>query len=192
MNRIAELFESPQEERICPDCRQTLLNCRCGGGECCPEIDVQWMLLRDLGRYCEMDSTAKEQLEAMLEDGTTLGLVARTHLRTQVAGAIYVFCPRGLILRRFAVHPDWRRRGVGQRLMAELRSRVIRTRRDWITMLVPEAAVDLQCFLRASGFVHDQTVSCPGNRPDMYVFRWERDQPHGVRFRPAHRLRHLV
>ena len=153
------------------------------------------MRITDLDRYSQCDPTRRVQLEAMLGSRSAVGRVAITRSGTVIAGSIFVFRKHGIILRRLAVHPDWRRRGVGRHLLQHLQKLLTGTGRDWITAFIPETAVGLQILFRDRGFVCEQTVPpAPGaaSQRDWYVFRYEASQPHGVRFRPVHRLRHLV
>lgn len=188
--------QSPQEQALCPDCGRVLLHCRCGGGEHRPPVaHVRAMRITDLDRYSQCDPTRRVQLEAMLGSRSAVGRVAITRSGTVIAGSIFVFRKHGIILRRLAVHPDWRRRGVGRHLLQHLQKLLTGTGRDWITAFIPETAVGLQILFRDRGFVCEQTVPpAPGaaSQRDWCVFRYEASQPHGVRFRPVHRLRHLV
>lgn len=185
----------PQEVTQCPDCGRVLLECRCGGPDGQLTGSIRPARLGDLTPFAEAFRTRPEQLAAMLAAQRTWCLVAHTRRGTPVAAAVLTSRRYGYTLRRFAVLPEWRRRRIGHELLADIRYRLRDDRGDWLVMIVPETAVDLQCFLRSEGFLHETTIRPKPDaidQRDVYAFRWETQTPHGAKFVPTHRLRHLL
>ena len=71
-----------------------------------------------------------------------------------VGFVLYRLHPRGIDILRMAVHPDYRREGVGSRLLARVAERLEswgRGQRAQVRIYVRERNLDAQLFLRARG-----------------------------------------
>jgi len=82
------------------------------------------------------------------------------------------YCIQGYQLLRFAVHPSWRKCGVGTTLMEHVK------RMHKVTIIVPESDEGAQLFLRSTGFqcvnVLEKTFNDLGNWEAGYFFLWKK------------------
>lgn len=127
------------------------------------KITVRWMIRRDLPQIVqiELDSAGGWDEDRVLRHmavANKIGMVAEADAPgggTVVVGfVLYELRANCVRINRIAVHPNWRRRGVGRDLVARLKGRlgVHGHRRDALSASVPENAVGAQCFLRQCGF----------------------------------------
>lgn len=68
-----------------------------------------------------------------------------------IAHALYTVRRGRLVLNRLVVKPEYRRRGVGRRLVAEIQKRTLTHFVRRVVASVCETDLDQQCFLRACG-----------------------------------------
>ncbi len=94
---------------------------------------------------------------------------------------IYELHKSRLHLLNFAVHPGYRRRGIGNAMMETLTEKVSEGRRNRILLEVRETNLAAQCFYRDAGFravsvlrdFYDDTTE------DAYLMKYDRQKPQG-------------
>ena len=154
-------------------------------------IQIRWMLRRDMPevlaierRSFPMPWTEADFMEC-LRQRNSIGMVAERANDEIVGYMVYQLATKSISLLNFAVHPDYRLRGIGSCMVDKLFSKVSQNRRDRILVHVVEDNLNAHLFWRAMGFkclrvdrgmFHDP--GCPGGSFDGYLFAWTNvDQP---------------
>lgn len=142
-------------------------------------IKVRWVIQRDLEQLEEIDqasgfatSFTQEDFARFIRTRNVIGLVADDYEIAAIAGyIIYEIHPRHLTILRLAVHPEWRREGVGRLMVATLANMLTAKRKRRLCMEICECELESHLFLRAMG------LQATGIRPqddreghDHYVF----------------------
>jgi len=142
---------------------------------------VRWMIRRDLGDVVRIEResfqypwTAQEfHYQLRRRDRDVIGMVAERN--GMAAGyMLYELHKRHLFLVNLAVDPQFRRSGVGSRMIAKLQRKLSVNRRESLEVKVRESNLPGLAFLRSCGFVaacvlHDE-YSEVGE--DAYVLRY--------------------
>lgn len=142
-------------------------------------MHVQWVMAQEyraianLDRICFplADHWSSGVVELFLTEPINAGLVVKNRGKV-VAFALYsVTLPKArCIVQRLAVHPDWRRRGAGTLLVAEIIDRVHTLAPITFLARVPEGNLPCQCLLRRAGFTCTATIKGRPGEGDEYVF----------------------
>ena len=120
-------------------------------------VHIRWMIRRDMPEvlHAEQESFAfawtEEDFLRCLRQRNCIGMVAE-HGEKVVGFMIYELHKNKLHILNFAVHPAWRRLGVGAQMVAKLISKLSSHRRTRITLEVRETNLAAQLFFRAQGF----------------------------------------
>lgn len=124
---------------------------------------IRWMIGRDMDQVCRLESDSfrfawqEEDFLQCLRQRNCIGMVAERG--EQVLGyMIYELHKAKLHILNFAVHPDFRRAGVGAHMVAKLVSKLASHRRTSITLEVRETNLEAQLFFRAQKFKAIQVV----------------------------------
>ena len=118
---------------------------------------VRWMIRRDMPEVLEIESQSfefpwdEDTFMGALRQRNCIGMVVE--MDEVVAGfMIYELHKSRLHVLNFAVHPDYRRQGVGQTMTNKLISKLTSQRRTRILLEVKETNVEAQQFFKAQGF----------------------------------------
>ncbi len=119
---------------------------------------VRWMIRRDMPEVCEIERLGfgsyaweEEDFLRCLRQRNCIGMVAEQG--EQVMGfMIYELLTAKLHVLDFAVHPQWRRGGIGGQMVSKLKSKLATHRRTNITVGVRETNLRAQLFFREHGF----------------------------------------
>src|SRR6201991_1390443 len=120
-------------------------------------VHIRWMIRRDMTEVLEIERNAfefpwfEEEFIRCLRQRNCTGMVAE-HGERVVGFMIYELHKTKLHILNFAVHPDWRRNGVGEHMVAKLVGKLSNHRRTRITLEVRETNLDAQLFFRAQDF----------------------------------------
>lgn len=122
-------------------------------------VNIRWMIKRDMPEVLEIDRQAfmfpwsEEEFYKHLAHRNCIGMVAEIgNVFHQIVGfAIYQLDKPMLTILRFAVHPGFRRAGVGQQMVMKLLAKTTR-RRPKISVLCRETNLDACFFWRSMGF----------------------------------------
>lgn len=116
----------------------------------CVRMDVPAMLAIDRASFEEPWDEAK--FVHYLRQRDCVVVVAE--VGDAVVGFLaYRLCKKHLEFLRFAVHPDYCRRGVGSQMVGKLKKKLSSHRRRWIAVDLHEEALAFQLFFKAQGFV---------------------------------------
>jgi GNAT superfamily N-acetyltransferase len=118
---------------------------------------IRWAIARDFSDIIDIDEASYDvpitllQLDDWVHSQTqTISVVMEVH-ETICGWSQYTLGRHSVFLSRLAVHPDFRRLGLGGAIVDKLK-RKLRGRRTALTAYIPEQALHAQQFLRACGF----------------------------------------
>lgn len=145
------------------------------------DIHIRWLIRRDLAAVLEIESSSFEfpwqekTFIDTLRQRNCIGMVAEHEC--DVAGfMIYELRRTSISLLSIAVHPDYRRIGIGTALIAKLLTKLNHVRRNQIDVQVRETNLGAQLFLRDLGFRAVAVVSnyYDDSDEDAYLFNYEK------------------
>ncbi len=120
-------------------------------------VHIRWMIRRDMAEVLQIESRSfeffwcEEDFVRCLRQRNCIGMVAEHHERV-VGFMIYELHKNRLHVLNFAVHPDFRRRGIGGQMLQKLMGKLGLGRRNRIMLEVRETNLDAQLFFREQGF----------------------------------------
>jgi ribosomal-protein-alanine N-acetyltransferase len=120
-------------------------------------ITLRWMIRRDMPQVLQIEEQSfefpwqEEDFVRCLRQRNCIGMVAEHH--EQVAGfMVYELERSRLHILNFAVHPQWRRRGIGTQMAQSLIAKLSPDRRSRILLEIRETNLPAQLFFRSLGF----------------------------------------
>jgi ribosomal-protein-alanine N-acetyltransferase len=120
-------------------------------------VHIRWMIRRDMPEVLQTEQESfeyawtEEDFLRCLRQRNCIGMVAEQGERV-VGFMIYELHKNRLHILNFAVHPAYRRHGVGMQMVAKLISKLSSHRRTRITLEVRETNLAAQLFFRSQGF----------------------------------------
>jgi ribosomal-protein-alanine N-acetyltransferase len=120
-------------------------------------VHIRWMIRRDMPEVLQTEqqsfefSWTEEDFLRCLRQRNCIGMVAE-HGEKVVGFMIYELHKAKLHILNFAVHPAWRRQGVGAQMVAKLISKLSSHRRTRITLEVRETNLPAQLFFSKQNF----------------------------------------
>jgi [ribosomal protein S18]-alanine N-acetyltransferase len=120
-------------------------------------VHIRWMIRRDMPEVLQTEQLSfeyawtEEDFLRCLRQRNCIGMVAEQGEKV-VGFMIYELHKVKLHILNFAVHPSWRRMGVGAQMVAKLISKLSSHRRTRITLEVRETNLPAQLFFRRQEF----------------------------------------
>src|SRR6266849_438962 len=120
-------------------------------------VHIRWMIRRDMPEVLQTEQESfeyawtEEDFLRCLRQRNCIGMVAEQGEKV-VGFMIYELHKAKLHILNFAVHPSYRRTGVGAQMITKLISKLSNHRRTRITLEVRETNLSAQLFFRAQGF----------------------------------------
>ncbi len=120
-------------------------------------VHIRWMIRRDMPEVLQTEqesfeySWTEEDFLRCLRQRNCIGMVAEQGEKV-VGFMIYELHKAKLHILNFAVHPQFRRGGIGAQMVAKLISKLSSHRRTRITLEVRETNLGAQLFFRAQLF----------------------------------------
>ena len=118
---------------------------------------IRWMIRRDMPSVMQIEQASfefpwtEEEFIRCLRQRDCIGMVAERS--EEVVGfMIYELHKSRIHILSFAVHPEFRRQGVGRAMTDKLISKLAYQRRNRIVLEVRETNLDAQLFFRQLGF----------------------------------------
>lgn len=127
-------------------------------------VHIRWMIRRDMPEVLQAERLSfehawtEEHFLVCLRQRNCIGMVAEQGEKV-VGFMIYELHKARLHILNFAVHPSWRRAGIGSQMVAKLVSKLSAHRRTRITIDVRETNLDAQLFFRKMEFRAVRTLS---------------------------------
>lgn len=121
------------------------------------QYHVRWMIRRDMREVLEIengsfaDVWSEEDFLKCLRERNCIGMVAERGEKV-VGFMIYELHKTKLSILNFAVHPAWRRMGVGETMVVKLKSKLASHRQPRISVIVRDVNLSAQLFFRNQGF----------------------------------------
>ena len=128
------------------------------------DFHMRWMIRRDMPEVIDIERLSfpfpwsEEEFLRTLREMNTIGMTVEKRgvtpgLWEPVVGfVVYTLLKTRLHVKNFAVHPAWRRRGVGTIMAKRLVDKLSSERRTRITLDVTERNLDASLFFRQMGF----------------------------------------
>ncbi|MGL4944279.1 MAG: ribosomal protein S18-alanine N-acetyltransferase [Thermoguttaceae bacterium] len=120
-------------------------------------VQVRWMVRRDLPSVAAIERASfdypwhEDDFLRCLHQRNCVGMVAEQ--AGEIVGMMMYETPRNrLHLLNLAVHPDYRRCGIGRQIVAKLQTKLVSQQRVKMTLEVRETNLAAQLFFRAMGF----------------------------------------
>jgi len=144
---------------------------------------IRWLIKRDVPEVLEIEEKSfpyawtEDDLLSCLRPYHTIGLVAEYH--EKVAGfIIYKLSKTSLRLVNLAVHPQYRRLGIGTQLVAKALEKLSTELRNRLIVDIDERNLEGQLFLAEQGFLATKTFPgrCP-NGEDAYRMEFSVAEP---------------
>jgi ribosomal-protein-alanine N-acetyltransferase len=120
-------------------------------------VHIRWMIRRDMPEVLQTEQESfeyawtEEDFLRCLRQRNCIGMVAEQGEKV-VGFMIYELHKAKLHILNFAVHPHFRRRGVGAQMVGKLVSKLSSHRRTRITLEVRETNLSAQLFFRSQAF----------------------------------------
>ena len=120
-------------------------------------VHIRWMIRRDMPAVLEAESLSfdvawsEEEFIRCLRQRNCIGMVAEEDDRV-VGFMIYELHKTRLHILNFAVHPEYRQRGVGRAMVGKLIGKLSHDRRNRVVLEVRETNLDAQLFFKSNGF----------------------------------------
>src|SRR5437899_4580184 len=120
-------------------------------------VHIRWMIRRDMPEVLQTEQASfefawtEEDFLRCLRQRNCIGMVAEQGEKV-VGFMIYELHKNKLHILNFAVHPSYRRIGVGRHMVAKLVSKLSSHRRTRITLEVRETNLAAQLFFRSQSF----------------------------------------
>lgn len=121
------------------------------------DVHIRWMINRDICEVLSIEVSSfefpwtEEVLIKCLRRRNCIGMVAEYDDRV-VGFMVYELSDTRISVLNFAVHPSYRRLGIGRQMVAKLIGKLSSQRRRSITLLTRETNVRAQLFFRSCGF----------------------------------------
>lgn len=146
---------------------------------------VRWLIRKDMPSILAIEGVSfgshawtEEEFLAELRMKSCIGMVAEYH--GEIAGHVIYHLRKGYLeIRNFAVHPRFRRMGVGTAMVKRISDKLSQQRRRWIELVVGERNLDGQLFFKAVGFRAEGVLrEYFDDRQDGYMMTYRVDRIH--------------
>lgn len=146
-------------------------------------VHIRWCIRRDMDSVLRIESQSfdfpwtEDDFIKELRNRNVIGMVAEASERV-VGFMVYELQKQRLTIHDFAVHEDYRFKGVGRQMVRKLTSKLSHDRRSQVDVMVRESNLDAQLFFRAMGFRCVETLRglYEETDDDAYRFRYRIDQ----------------
>ncbi len=142
------------------------------------KVHIRWMIRHDMPEVLAIEAASFEY--PWCEDGflrvlsqtNAIGMIAELATEQVVGFMIYELHRRDkIVLLDFAVHPQFRRQGIGWQLAEKLTSKLSTNRLNRVVIHIRESNLAGQLFLRQCGFLATQVdrIAYEDSGEDAYV-----------------------
>ena len=161
---------------------------------------IRWMIRRDIPEVLNIEVKSFEfpwqdyEFAEYLHPRNQIGMVVE-HKDKVIGFIIYGLYKTDIGILNFAVHPDWRRRGVGKQMLTELITKLSAQGFKKIILEVRETNLPAQLFFRDCGFMaisvlHNYYEDTP---EDAYLMQYRyKPESHGKIEKPGNLLAKII
>lgn len=161
-------------------------------------VHIRWMIRRDMPEVLDIErlsfeyAWSEDDFLHCLRQRNCIGMVAE-HNERIVGFMVYELHKTKLHVLNFAVHPDYRRRDVGNQMIQKLDQKLSWDRRSRIVVEVRETNLPAQLFFRALGFRATVVLRnfYDDSTEDAYVMQYCCREPRSPLTVPKNRIAHL-
>jgi ribosomal-protein-alanine N-acetyltransferase len=158
-------------------------------------VHIRWMIRRDMPEVLVIEHGSfeypwcEEEFLRVLRQRNCIGMVAEVGERI-VGFMIYELHRSKIQLLDFAIHPDYRRSGVGRQMIVKLVSKLSTQRRNRIGLFVRETNLAAQFFFRVVGFRAIEVVRehFPDSGEDGYAMVYHLEESDIESSMPSNRI----
>ena len=148
------------------------------------KVHIRWMIRRDMTEVLRTEHESfdfawtEEDFLKCLRQRNCIGMVAELDERV-VGFMIYELHKNKLHVLNFAVHPDFRRKGVGTQMVAKLVGKLSSHRRTRIPLAVRETNLPAQIFFKSVSFCATKVMRkyYEDSGEDAYLMNFRLDDP---------------
>jgi len=121
-------------------------------------VTIRWQIRRDMAEVLDIEHESfdvpwcEEDFLGCLRERNCIGMVAETGSKI-VGYMLYELYKSRLEILNFAVHSEYRRRGIGRQMFEKLSAKLSQQRRSEIVLAVRESNLPAQLFFQRCGFV---------------------------------------
>lgn len=144
------------------------------------QFPCRYMIKRDYEEILEIEAESFDEpwgsaeLASILKDKDNSVIGITCEYQEKVIGYyIYRAVKTKMDIIRFAVHPDYRRQGVGESIMSNIKNKLQYMKFKYASATIDEYNLEAQLFFRALGFKYIKTFSEGGRDSYMLSFRKE-------------------
>lgn len=142
-------------------------------------VHTRWMIRRDMPEVMAIENAsfqfpwAEEDFVRCLRQRNCIGMVAEFD-QGVIGFHVYEMHAKRLHILNFAVHPDYRRRGVGRQMLDKLASKLTFQRRNRVQLEVRETNLSAQLFFHSQGYLAISVVRdfYEDTPEDAYLFEF--------------------
>lgn len=142
------------------------------------KTNIRWLIRKDMPSVMKIERESfdfpwtEDDFIRSLRQRNVIGMVVE-HLEVVVGFMIYELRPNSISLWSIAVHPEFRRVGLGRALIEKLFTKTT-GKRNKIVLECRERNVGAQLFLRDQGFLAIGVLRefYPETNEDAYLFTW--------------------
>jgi ribosomal-protein-alanine N-acetyltransferase len=122
------------------------------------KIRMMWLMVKDTEFVLEIDRRSypepwtEERFVRVMKRRDSIGMIAKDDHELICGFMIYKLMRSAILVRRFAVHPDYRELSVGTQMLKRLMEKLSSNRRTRLNCSVDEYHVQSQLWLRKRGF----------------------------------------
>lgn len=144
------------------------------------QVHLRWMIGRDMPEVLEIEAASfespwdEDEFRKTQRRKNVIGMTA-LHGERVVGFLIYELQREALHLINLAVHPRWRRRGIGEQMVDKLKAKTGSHRRDKITLGIGEKNLGGQLFFRQQEFLATEVQRGIFDGEDCYWMEYEVD-----------------
>jgi ribosomal-protein-alanine N-acetyltransferase len=158
-------------------------------------VHIRWMIRRDMPEVLAIEHASfefpwcEEEFLRVLRQRNCIGMVAELGERV-VGFMIYELHKNKLNVLDFAVHPEFRRQGVGHQMVEKLVGKLSSHRRTRIVLHVRETNLSAQIFYRIQGFRASEVVRehYQDTGEDAYLMNYLFDESIAEELMPTNRI----
>jgi [ribosomal protein S18]-alanine N-acetyltransferase len=162
-------------------------------------VHIRWMIRRDMTEVLDIESQSfefpwsEEDFLRCLRQRNCIGMVAEYNEHV-VAFMIYELHKNRVHILNFAVHPDWRRHGIGNQMAFKLVGKLSHQRRDRIMLEIRETNLPAQQFFRSQGFRATSVLRdfYDDTSEDAYLMQYRYGNPDEQGYTPTNHIKHLA
>ena len=128
--------------------------------------EIRWMTPRDTKAVAQIEQLCfeaylyEDDFIKLLSQKSVYGIVFEAEGKI-LGFAIYKSEDRAIDLLNIAVHPEYQKRGIGHRILAEVKSRLSPNKRQAVNLVVRESNLPAQLFFKDCGFLATNIEKSP-------------------------------